>query len=65
MRPSVAFAAIGVDGQTRSLALVGHLARRPWEIPAAWRFSQDGRRALDALRRVAAVGPQPFGFVPA
>ena len=65
MRPGVAFAAVGADGQTRSLAMMGHLARRPWEIPAAWRFSQDGRRALEALRRVAAVGPRPFAFAPA
>jgi adenosylhomocysteine nucleosidase len=65
MRPGVAFAALGADGQTRSLAMMGHLARRPWEIPAAWRFSQDGRRALEALRRVAAVGPAPFAFAPA
>ena len=64
MRPGVAFAAVGADGQTRSLAMMSHLARRPWEIPAAWRFSQDGRRALEALRRVAAVGPRPFAFAP-
>jgi hypothetical protein len=36
--------------------VVGHLARRPWEIPAAWRFSRNGRTALEALRRVAAIG---------
>ena len=62
MRPAIAFAAVGEDGQTRGLALVGRLARCPWEIPAAWRFSQDGRRALEALRRVAAAGPRPFAF---
>ena len=60
--PAVAFAATGVDGQTRSLALVGHLAKRPWEIPAAWRYSKNGRMALEALRRVAAIGPAPFAF---
>jgi adenosylhomocysteine nucleosidase len=62
MRPPVAFAAIDADGRTRSLAVVGHLATRPWEIPAAWRFAKNGRMALDALRRVAAVGPEPFAF---
>jgi hypothetical protein len=62
MRPAIAFAANGVDGQPRSLAVVGHLAMRPWEIPAAWRFSKNGRLALDALRRVAGVGPGPFAF---
>jgi adenosylhomocysteine nucleosidase len=62
MRPAIAFAANGVDGQPRSLAVVGHLAMRPWEIPAAWRFSKNGRLALEALRRVAGVGPGPFAF---
>jgi adenosylhomocysteine nucleosidase len=62
MRPAIAFAANGVDGQPRSLAVVGHLAMRPWQIPAAWRFSKNGRWALDALRRVAAIGPGPFAF---
>jgi adenosylhomocysteine nucleosidase len=60
MRPAIAFAANGVDGQPRSLAVVGHLAMRPWQIPAAWRFSKNGRLALDALRRVASIGPGPF-----
>ena len=62
MRPAIAFAANGADGQPRSLAVVGHLAKRPWEIPAAWRFSKNGRLALDALRRVAGVGPGPFAI---
>ena len=62
MRPAIAFAANGADGQPRSLAVVGHLAKRPWEIPAAWRFSKNGRLALDALRRVAAVGPGLFAI---
>ena len=61
-RPPFAFAATGADGQIRRLAVVGHLARRPWEIPAAWRFSRNGRMALEALRRIAAVGPAPFAF---
>ena len=65
MRPAIAFAATTEDGQTRSLAVMGRLAKRPWEIPAAWRFTKNGRLALDALRRVAATGPQPFAYVPA
>jgi adenosylhomocysteine nucleosidase len=64
MRPAIAFAATGADGQPRSLAMVGHLAMRPWEIPAAWRFSKNGRLALDALRRVAALGPDPLALAP-
>jgi adenosylhomocysteine nucleosidase len=62
MRPPVAFAATGADGRTRSLAIVGHLAVRPWQIPAAWRFSRHGRLALEALRQVAALGPEPLAF---
>lgn len=62
IRPPIAFAATTADGHTRSLAVVGHLATRPWEIPAAWRFSKNGKMALDALRQVAAVGPEPFAF---
>ena len=62
MRPAVAYAANGADGQPRSLAVFGQLARRPWEIPAAWRFSKNGRLALDALRRVASIGPGPFAI---
>ena len=60
MRPVIAFAANGTGGPLRSLAVVGHLTMRPWEIPAAWRFSNHGRLALDALRLVAAIGPGPF-----
>jgi nucleoside phosphorylase len=60
MRPAVAFAANDADGHARSLAVIGHLAKRPWEIPAAWRFSKNGRLALEALRLAAAVGPGPL-----
>jgi adenosylhomocysteine nucleosidase len=61
-RPPVAFAANGVDGQRRSLAIIGHLSMRPWEIPAAVRFSRTGRMALDALRQIASIGPGPLAF---
>jgi adenosylhomocysteine nucleosidase len=64
MRPAVACAATGADGRPRNLAMVGHLVTRPWQIPAAWRFSKDGRQALDALRRIAAIGPPPFAYPP-
>jgi adenosylhomocysteine nucleosidase len=62
MRPAVAFAANDADGNPRRLAAVGHLAMRPWEIPAAWRYARNGRLALDALRRVIPSGPDPFAF---
>jgi adenosylhomocysteine nucleosidase len=62
IRPPIAFAASRADGRSRSLAVIGRLTMRPWEIPAAWRFSKNGKIALDALRRVAAVGPEPFAF---
>ncbi len=64
MRPAIAFAATSADGQTRNFAVVSHLAKRPWEIAAAWRFSKNGRLALDALRRIAAIGPEAFAFPP-
>jgi adenosylhomocysteine nucleosidase len=63
MRPAVAFAATSADGRARSLALVGHLAAHPWQIPAAWRFSKNGRQALEALRRVVAAAPRLFAYV--
>lgn len=62
MRPAVAFAANDAAGQPRSLAVVGHLATRPWEIPAAWRFSRNERLALESLRRVIPIGPDPFAY---
>ena len=62
MRPAVAFAANDANGHPRSLAMVGHLAMRPWEIPAAWRFSKNDRLALESLRRVIPIGPDPFAF---
>ncbi len=62
MRPAIAAAANGADGQPRSLAVVGHLAKRPWEIRAAWRFSKNGRLALEALRRIASIGPGALAF---
>jgi adenosylhomocysteine nucleosidase len=62
MRPAVAFAANNADGQPRSLAVVGHLVKRPWEIPAAWRFSKNGRLALDSLQAIVPIGPDPFAF---
>ena len=59
MRPTVAFAANNADGQPRSLAVVGHLAKRPWEIPppgvsrktAGWRWTPcDGSSRSDPIR---------------
>ncbi len=64
LRPAVAFAATTLAGRTRRLVVFARLLRRPWEIPAAWRFSSNRGLALDVLRRVAAVGPTPFAFGP-
>ncbi len=64
MRPAVAFATITPLGRTRRLAVIARVARRPWEIGPAWRFSSDRRLALEALRQVAAVDPAPFAFGP-
>jgi adenosylhomocysteine nucleosidase len=60
MRPAVAFAANDADGYPRNVAVAGHLAMRPWEIPAVWRFSRNCRMALDSLRRVVPSGLDPF-----
>jgi hypothetical protein len=62
MRPAVAFAAPTAAGGSRHLARLAGLVRRPWEIGAAWRFAKDRELALEALRRVAAVGPAPFAL---
>ena len=60
VRPSLADREAKTSGEAHPLALLGHLARAPWELPAAWRFTQHGKLALTALRRVAALGPEPF-----
>ncbi len=65
LRPAVAFAAVTPAGGPRRLVVLARLARRPWEIGPAWRFSQNRRLALEALRRVAAIGPAPFALGPA
>ncbi len=65
LRPAIAFAALSAAGGTRPLAVLGGVLRRPWEIGPAWRFAQNRRLALDALRKVAAVGPAPFALGPA
>jgi adenosylhomocysteine nucleosidase len=64
LRPAIAFAATTVAGATRRLAVLARIASRPWEIGEVLRFSKDRRLALDALRRVAAVGPAPFALAP-
>jgi adenosylhomocysteine nucleosidase len=64
MRPGVAFAS-SADGGLQHLAVLAGLARRPWELGPAWRFSKDRRLALDALRRVAAAGLAPVVLDPA
>jgi adenosylhomocysteine nucleosidase len=64
MRPAIAFAATTAAGGPRRLAMVVGLLRRPWEIGPAWHFSKDRRLALEALRRVAAIGPAPFALAP-
>ena len=65
MRPGVAFVAATVDGDLQHLAMLARLARRPWELGPAWRFSKDRRLALEALRQVAAAGLEPLALDPA
>ena len=61
MRPAIAAAANGADGQSRSLAVVGHLAKRPWEIRGGVAILQErptGARgaAADCLDRPWCAG---------
>jgi adenosylhomocysteine nucleosidase len=65
LRPAVAFASMTAAGGTKRFAIIARLLRRPWEIGSAWQFSKDRRLALDALRRVAAIGDPPFARGPA
>jgi hypothetical protein len=74
--PAVAFAATGVDGQARSLAVVSHLARRPWEtrrpgaIPstAGWPWKRcdsprrSARRRSPSIRSEGIRGARPNGL---
>ena len=52
--PSAAYRAARGDAYAASL-LAG--LGRPWELPAVWRFTRNGRAALATLREVAALGP--------
>ena len=60
--PPAAMKGVGLDGRERHLAVIGALVRRPGDLPALLRLRRDSARALEGLRRVAAlVGPR-FGL---
>lgn len=61
-RHAATVGACAQDDQWGAMHIVARCAIRPWQIPAAWRFNQNGKMALEALRQVAAVGPEPFAF---
>jgi adenosylhomocysteine nucleosidase len=58
-RPAAAYRPARGDAYAASL-LAG--LSRPWELPAVWRFTRNGRAALATLRQVAALGPGPLAF---
>jgi adenosylhomocysteine nucleosidase len=49
------------QGNAYAASLLACLVR-PWELPAVWRFTRNGRAALASLRQVAALGPGPLAF---
>jgi adenosylhomocysteine nucleosidase len=58
-RPWAAYRA--AQGHAYAASLLACLVR-PWELPAVWRFTRNGRAALATLRQVAALGPGPLAF---
>jgi adenosylhomocysteine nucleosidase len=58
-RPAAAYRA--ARGDAYAASLLGGLIR-PWELPAVWRFTRNGRAALATLRQIAALGPGPLAF---
>ncbi len=54
--PISAVGGLGPDGHTRTLAVLGNLLLRPWELPDLLRLSRDMRKGLRTLRRVADSG---------
>ena len=51
--PHAALVATASDGGLRSGAIMGALARRPWEIPAMMRLGREARAAFTTLERAA------------
>ncbi|MGE0736227.1 MAG: hypothetical protein AB7G15_09380 [Alphaproteobacteria bacterium] len=54
--PSSALAGLAADGSTRPGAVLGHAALRPWEMAGLARLARDQKKALAALRAIAALG---------
>lgn len=61
-RPAATIGACARDDQRGAIHIVARCVLRPWQIPAAWRFNQNGKMALEALRQVATIGPESFAF---
>jgi adenosylhomocysteine nucleosidase len=58
--PKSAQAGFKADGQPDIAAVIGALARRPWELPALVRVAIEAETAFRALARAApAVTPPP------
>ncbi|MGH6912614.1 MAG: nucleoside phosphorylase [Geminicoccales bacterium] len=55
--PRAAHQAIDANGEVRPLAVLGGLARRPWQMAALIALGRSSGRGLASLRRVAALAP--------
>ena len=54
--PQCALSGLKEDGSTRPMAVLGNLARRPWELIFLLRLAKDTNYAIKNLSRVAAAG---------
>lgn len=54
--PVSAMHGLSPDGHARTLAVLGNLLLRPWELPDLIRLGRDMQKGLRALRRVADSG---------
>ena len=54
--PQCALSGLKEDGSTRPMAVLGSLARHPWELASLLRLAKDTNYAIKILSRVAATG---------
>lgn len=54
--PKAALAGLAPDGATRPAAVIAQLALRPWELFSLIQLGKESGRALNTLRRIAALG---------
>ena len=60
---SLAMAGAPIEGQPLGrVSRLARLATRPWDLPEAWRATQEEKLAFDALRQIALLPHAPFAF---